>query len=143
MADELAPGRFEFAGWSDDVAAELTACDISCLPSRWEALPFAILESMALGRVVVASAVDGIVEEVDSGRTGVLVPSEDPASLADALDGLSSPAHRNALGSEGRRRLEHWFTAERMLAATMSVYEEAGARRGALDSVALRSSENV
>ena len=77
--------RVRLLGVRDDVPRLLAACDLSTLASDWEGLPVAVLESMAAGRPVVATAVDGVAEAVGHGG-GVLVPPGDPAALAVALD---------------------------------------------------------
>jgi glycosyltransferase involved in cell wall biosynthesis len=79
--------RVRLLGVRDDVPRLLAACDLSTLASDWEGLPVAVLESMAAGRPVVATAVDGVAEAVGHGG-GVLVPAGDPAALAAALDSL-------------------------------------------------------
>ena len=68
-----------FLGHQDDVSACLDANDIFVLPSRSEAFPNAVLEAMAAGLPIVASRVGGILELVDDGHTGLLVPPDDPA----------------------------------------------------------------
>ena len=66
-------------------------------------MPLVIAEAMACGRAVVASNVDGVPEIVQDGTTGLLVPTEDPASLALALIKLySDTAFRDALAKQGK-----------------------------------------
>ncbi|MCW2977605.1 MAG: group 1 glycosyl transferase [Actinomycetia bacterium] len=125
-----APGRFTFVGWREDVASEIRGADCVCLPSRWESCPYAVLEAMANGRAVVATAVDGLAELVEPGRTGLLVPPDDPQALRDALDHLAT--HRSAresLGHAGHARARRLFTPERALSATVAVYREVGGAR--------------
>jgi glycosyltransferase involved in cell wall biosynthesis len=75
------------------------------LPSRSEGLGRVVLEAMARERPVVASSVGGIVELVEPGRTGVLVPPEDASALADALTGvLEDLASARAMGREAGLR---------------------------------------
>jgi glycosyltransferase involved in cell wall biosynthesis len=69
----------------DQVARWMAACDVYCLPSREEGMPVSVMEALASGRPVVASAVGGIPDQLAEGRTGHLVPPGDPAALADAL----------------------------------------------------------
>jgi|SRR5882672_9881400 len=104
-----------------EVFAELQRCDFLAMPSRHpsESFGLAVLEAMAFGKPVVASAVGGLRELVVDGATGLLVPHEDPTRLAHALDALAGDALlRTALGRAGRARAEHFTTA-----ATANSYE--------------------
>jgi glycosyltransferase involved in cell wall biosynthesis len=88
-----------------EVRAHLDASTCLVLPSRSEGLGRVILEAMGRERPVVATAVGGIVELVDPGRTGALVPPEDATALADALvTVLAEPATARAMGREAGRR---------------------------------------
>src|SRR5581483_2835069 len=92
-----------FLGHRDDVPARLAEADIFVLPSRSEAFPNAVLEAMAAGLPIVASGVGGILELVDEGRTGLLMPPADPSALADRLVGLmAAPALARSLGDAAR-----------------------------------------
>jgi glycosyltransferase involved in cell wall biosynthesis len=77
------PARF--AGQRDDVAALLRWCAVVVLPSRQEAFGRILIEAMAVGVPVVATAVGGIPEVCVDGVTGLLVPPEDPDALAVAI----------------------------------------------------------
>jgi glycosyltransferase involved in cell wall biosynthesis len=95
------------------------------LPSIAEGLPGALFEAGALGVPVVATAVGGIPEVVVDGVTGILVPPQDPAALADAIASLlDDPERARAMGEAGRQRVEQHFTVERMVAETLALYEE-------------------
>ncbi len=88
-----------------EVRQHLDASSCLVLPSRSEGLGRVILEAMGRERPVVASSVGGIVELVEPGRTGTLVPPEDAFALADALvTMLSEPATARAMGREAGRR---------------------------------------
>lgn len=83
------------------------------LPSRWEAMPMAVLEAMAAGLPVVASRVGGIPATVADGRTGVLVEARDINRLAEALAALLSRAPlRKAMGTAARERARSEFSAD-------------------------------
>lgn len=75
-------------GIVEDVAPYLAISDVLCLPSRREGLPTVILEAFAAGVAVVATQATGIIDLVRSGQTGLLVPIDDPAALAAALDAI-------------------------------------------------------
>lgn len=82
--------RVEWVGWCDAAQKDalLRGSDVFVIPSRSEGLPMALLEGMAYGLAVVATEAGGIPEVVDPGSDGLLVPTEDPAALAEALAGL-------------------------------------------------------
>jgi glycosyltransferase involved in cell wall biosynthesis len=97
--EERAGDRVRFLGTRTDVRDLLEAADVTVLTSDWEGMPIALLESLAAGRPIVASDVDGV-REVLSGGGGVLVPRRDPAQTAKALrDLLYSPVARSVAAS--------------------------------------------
>jgi glycosyltransferase involved in cell wall biosynthesis len=121
---------FTFFGHREDVRERLADADAVVLPSRSEGLPNAILEAMAAGRPVVASAVGGVPDVVTDGVTGLLVPPEDPAALAAALTRLADdPALADRMGVAARRAAETDFSFERMVDACERLYVEELARR--------------
>jgi glycosyltransferase involved in cell wall biosynthesis len=114
-----------FAGFRDDVDRLLPAFSVFCLSSHMEGLGTSLLDAMAFARPVVATRAGGIPDAVEDGVTGRLVPPRDPAALAGALlELLADPARRQAMGRAGRRRFEERFTADRMVEATLAVYDE-------------------
>jgi glycosyltransferase involved in cell wall biosynthesis len=124
-------GAVDLAGERDDVAELLAAADVFVLPSRSEGLPMSVLEAMAAGLPVVASAVGGVPELVEDGETGILVPPGRPDALAAALGGLAAdPALRARLGAAGRRRAEARFGIEACRRAHVQLYRELLEARG-------------
>jgi alpha-maltose-1-phosphate synthase len=92
-------------------------------PSLYEPLGIVNLEAMACGTAVVGSRVGGIPEVVDDGRTGLLVPPDDPAALGAALNALiADPAKATALGSAGRDRAVAEFSWSTIAAQTADLY---------------------
>jgi glycosyltransferase involved in cell wall biosynthesis len=116
--------RVIFAGYRDDVPALLAGCNVFCLPSSMEGLPLVVLEAMAQGKPVIATAVGGTPELVVDGETGVLVPPDDVDALARALDGvLADPDRARALGEAGRRRVAEHFRADVLAQRVIGLYD--------------------
>jgi starch synthase len=94
-------------------------------PSLYEPLGIVNLEAMACETAVVASRVGGIPEVVADGQTGLLVPPDDPASLADALNTLvRDPGRARAMGRAGRERALTEFSWDAVAAQTAALYAE-------------------
>jgi starch synthase (maltosyl-transferring) len=110
--------RVRWLGARADVPGLLKSADVLVLASLWEGMPNAVLEAMAAGRAVVATAVEGTAELVIPGETGWLVPPHDPESLGRALlEAARDPGLRHALGRNGRARIEAEFSIERTVMA--------------------------
>jgi glycosyltransferase involved in cell wall biosynthesis len=87
-------------------------------------MPISILEAMAAGLPVVASAVGGIPEIVVDGETGLIVPPRDPDALAAALRRLlDDPELRRRMGDAGRARAEEHFDVERSRREHLALYD--------------------
>jgi starch synthase len=100
-------------------------------PSLYEPLGIVNLEAMACETAVVASRVGGIPEVVAGSQTGLLVPPDDPASLADALNTLvRDPGRARAMGRAGRERALTEFSWDAIAAQTAALYEELAGKRG-------------
>lgn len=114
-----------FLGVVDKIEAVYSACDVLVLPSHFEGMPNTVLEAMAMRRPVLATAVDGSVELVRPGETGLLVPPRDPPALADGLIALAGDATRRAaLGARARAVVEEHHTIERSIGLLEALYEE-------------------
>jgi glycosyltransferase involved in cell wall biosynthesis len=115
--------RVVFAGYRDDVPALLAGCDVFCLPSEMEGLPLVVLEAMAQGKPVVATAVGGTPELVVHGETGLLVQPGDVDALAAALAQLlADPEHARRMGEAGRERVQREFGAAAMAQRILELY---------------------
>ncbi len=116
--------RARLLGRRTDVPDLLAAADVFALASRWEGMPNAVLEAMAAGLPVVATAVGGTTDLVLDGETGFLVPPGDLVAFSDRLRRLAlDPALRRKLGEAGRARAESCFGIPRFLAAHATLYE--------------------
>lgn len=121
--------RVRFLGLREDVPALMAAADLLLAPSRREALSLTLLEASACSLPIVASTVGGIGEVVEEGRSGCLVPPDDPVALAEVIAPLlTDPARRAALGRRARQRFETGFTEDVMFDKTVAVYQEACVR---------------
>jgi glycosyltransferase involved in cell wall biosynthesis len=108
--------------WVDDyvldkrrIATLLASADVYAFPSRHEGLPVAPLEAMACGLPLVAADAPGVSEILPEGERsgGIVVPSGDPAALAEALDALlRDPSRRAEIGACARRRVEDAFSPQ-------------------------------
>ena len=127
--------RLHLAGWRDELSACHDAMDIFALPSRWEGLSYALLEAAAAGLPCVSAEVNGSRDVLDPGGDappcGLMVPREDVGALAAALnDLLVHPARADALARVGPERVAERFSVDRMVDATLAVYNEALGRTG-------------
>ena len=117
-----------FLGFVADVREALNAADIFVLPSRWEGWPLALAEAMAAGLPCVGTDVPGIRDIIDNGRTGLLVPSENPTALAEAIRKLTTdPALRDSLLAAGREEIRTKYSIQRNVAAHEKLYLEIAA----------------
>ena len=109
----------------DRLGAYYERAAVVCVPSRREGYGVVAREAMAYGRPVVATRVGGLVDAVEDGVTGLLVPVRNPAALRDAvIDVLGNPALRRALAASARTRASEqlaWRSAIDDLAAVYAV----------------------
>ncbi|OGL25637.1 MAG: hypothetical protein A3G44_03070 [Candidatus Rokubacteria bacterium RIFCSPLOWO2_12_FULL_73_47] len=122
--------RLHVTGATPEVAAHLAAADVLAAPSRNEGMGRALVEAMALGLPVVATAVGGIPAVVEDGGCGRLVPPGDADALAAALAGLGRDARlRETLGRAAVVRAEA-FSSEVALARMRAVYDALARAKG-------------
>jgi alpha-maltose-1-phosphate synthase len=108
-----------------EVIQLMTHARVFAVPSIYEPLGIVNLEAMACGTAVVASRTGGIPEVVADGETGLLVPPDDPAALAEALNALlSDPDRAQVMGQAGRKRAVAEFGWQAIAAQTVSLYSK-------------------
>ncbi len=122
----------------EDIPRLLAGVDVAvCLP--WYE-PFGIvpLEIMACARPLVGTAVGGLLDTVDDGRTGLLVPPKSPQMAARAVQRLLADADLRArMGARARRKVERLYDWDRVAQATESVYEQMSSQRRTRRGLAL------
>lgn len=113
-----------------DVPDVMRGLDCFALPSLAEGISNTILEAMASGLPVVATAVGGNPELLVDGQTGELVPPGDVETMAASIAGLASdPARAAAMGAAGRQRAEQCFSLPAMVGAYRQLYDRLLAER--------------
>jgi glycosyltransferase involved in cell wall biosynthesis len=129
LAGELGVERFHFLGRRDDIPALLGSATVAVVPSHWgEAFGLTVVEAMAAGVPVVATAVGGIPELVEPGRTGLLVPPRDPDALAAAIRRLlDDPKLRSTMSRAGREFARERFDIPRVVVELEEVIERTAA----------------
>jgi glycosyltransferase involved in cell wall biosynthesis len=116
--------RITWAGEQSDVKPWLAAFDLFCFPSRLEGSPNALLEAMATALPVVASRIGGVVDCVEPERSGVLVPPDDPESLAAAIERLMrNPGTCRELGERARERVVERFSLADVTTLLIATYD--------------------
>jgi glycosyltransferase involved in cell wall biosynthesis len=114
-----------WVGLQADTSTWLRRMDVFVLPSRLEGSPNAVLEAMATGLPIVATRIGGIVDLLEDGRTGLLVPPGDAEALALALGRfLCDATFRAGLGSRARTRAVREFSLPGSIARLIDVYRD-------------------
>lgn len=125
VADLGLNGVVAMPGWREDVNAALSSLTLFVSAARSEPFGLAIVEAMAAGLPIIATASEGALEIIEDGVTGKLVPTDDPEALAKAINELldnpveCSRLARNALGAAHDR-----FSLSRMALDTERLYRE-------------------
>ncbi len=115
--------RVQLLGIRHDVAVLLAGADGFVSAARWEGLPRTVLEAVAVGVPVAVTDVGGVRDIIDPGRTGVLVPSEDPPALGRAVvDLVDHPADARSRAEAARLAIDE-FDERTMADRTMDLYD--------------------
>jgi glycosyltransferase involved in cell wall biosynthesis len=118
-------GRVRLLGFRRDIPALLAAADIIVLPSHREGLSIALLEAMAMGRPIVATAIGSNLEVTQNGRCAVVVPAGRPEALAESIaELLESPNRARQIGELARSEYLRSYSLDRMLSNYHRVYLE-------------------
>jgi glycosyltransferase involved in cell wall biosynthesis len=95
--------RFVFAGFKRDVARTLSAFDLVVFPSLWEGTPLTVFETLAMGKPIVATDADGLIDVLTNGRDAMIAPKRDADALAKVMTQMvDDPAARDRLGRAAR-----------------------------------------
>jgi glycosyltransferase involved in cell wall biosynthesis len=132
LAGELGVhGAVRFLGLRSDIADVLHASDIAVSCSDFEGSPLSVLEYMDAGLAVVATAVGGVPDLIESGVNGLLVAPGDPDALARAIgELLRDPARAREMGARGRARRASCFDVHTMVRRVEALYSELLRDRG-------------
>ena len=105
--------RFVFGGFTRDVARTVSAFDISVFPSLWEGTPLTVFETLAMGKPIVATDADGLLDVLTHEHDALIVPRRDAAALARGIVRLmDSPEDRARLSVHARLTGRHYDIAE-------------------------------
>ena len=115
--------RVILTGFRDDATRVMAACDAFTLASKWEGLPVAVMEALAIGLPIVATNVGGMAEELHDGVDALLVPPGDSAALAAAIERVATdPELCDRLGAAAAARAPE-FGVTRTVAEIEATYE--------------------
>jgi glycosyltransferase involved in cell wall biosynthesis len=101
--------RFVFRGFARDVAAVVSAFDLSVFPSLWEGTPLTVFEALAMGKPILVTDADGLLDVLTHDRDAIIVPKRDAPALARGIVQLiDDPALRARLGAEARNTSQQY-----------------------------------
>ena len=125
LAESAVAQYFIFTDFQSDVTRFFEAMDIFVLSTHFEGLPLVILEAMAQGKPVIATAIDGIPEIVKHQKTGLLCPHEDDAQLAEQILALvQNRALATQFGEAGRESVKKDWSRERFTKDIKNLYRQ-------------------
>ena len=116
-------GHAIFTGFREDIPAVLAALDLFVLPSHSEAFGNTLVEAMAMGKACIATAAGGVLDIVEDGISGLLIPPRDVEALVEAIVLLlKDTSKREQFGQTGRRRVEDTFDMNHIIARLEELY---------------------
>jgi glycosyltransferase involved in cell wall biosynthesis len=111
-------------GWRDDADLLLSAADIVALSTNYEGLPYALLEAMAIGKPLIGSRAQGVVDCIEDGHNGFIFEIGNVEDCAGCLERLlGEPGLRNQAGAKGRKLVQQRFALMDMLKTTAQLYD--------------------
>jgi glycosyltransferase involved in cell wall biosynthesis len=123
-------GHVRFLGFVENIPGLLADVDLLLVPSDHEGMPMVVLEAMRQRVLVVAHAVGGLPDVLDSGRAGILLPTQDPVSWANAIRDSARIESRRVMLSEAERRVNDQFSISATAAAYRSIYSRLAKSEG-------------
>jgi glycosyltransferase involved in cell wall biosynthesis len=116
--------RLIFTGHRNDIRDIISAIDIVVIPSLLEGFPMITLEAMAMEKPIIATAIDGIFEQIANNEEGILIAPQNPMAIALAVEQLLLyPCDAQRIGKNARERVIRDFSVKKMIEETIKVYE--------------------
>jgi glycosyltransferase involved in cell wall biosynthesis len=125
VQDRGLENQVQILGWQPDAFKLMSDANVVTLTSRWEGTPYTLLEAMAWGKPVVATAVNGCPEVVLDGKTGFLVSPGDVETWAQRVTTiLTDPDLAYGLGEHGRKHVKEQFALSKMISRLEEFYQQ-------------------
>src|SRR6185503_3599699 len=115
--------RFVFAGFQRDVARTLSAFDLSVFPSLWEGTPITAFEALAMGKPIVSTDADGLLDILTDTQDALIVPRRNAAALADMIVWAIDRPDERARLSAGARRTGRQYDIDRFVRKMEQLYQ--------------------
>ncbi|MCK5615506.1 glycosyltransferase, partial [Candidatus Pacearchaeota archaeon] len=127
--------RVKFVGQVQDIRQIMCVSDIFVLPTISEGCSNVILEAMAAGLAIVTTSIPANKELIENNHSGLLVPTRDPAKMADAIEHLiNSPESAKKLGEKAQQKVTNDFSIEDMIAKYEQFYLAIAGMGGLIES---------
>jgi glycosyltransferase involved in cell wall biosynthesis len=128
--EQAGAAKIEFLPYRDSMAECYQAADVYLHAARADTFPTTVLEALACGTPVIATAVGGVPEQIIEAKTGFLVPASDAPALAECLTCLAqSPDLVRTMGAAARRDAVDRFSSDQMVSNYLQLYQEMSSQR--------------